>query len=510
MYKLEDILLQPELPTIHDSASMTLIIKPTHKCNMACEYCYDKPNRKRLGDVVMPLSDVEEIIKRVPDNVCVTWIWHGGECTTIEPDYFRQASNIAKKYFRKNIEFQMQSNGFKVSDEFMQMCKESKISIGFSFDFDAQEYRNLKSKENNNVIDTLARAAKWDLNSGTLSVIHAGNIHRMIDMYEDAKNIYHFQPAFNHVFETEGVEQYGLKLDNDLFRYYIDQFVDHLFKDKSHNATTERTICTHLGAVLGVPVNLCTYNDCRFRYICIGPTGEVYPCDRTYEYKYVYPNFKDFKVLTDYFHTDQYTLWYSMCETRQMMNCYSCPYFNVCGGGCRNTHYFTSKDDWTKVNTDECNRYRTFSDVLATKIVDIKDVSKFNQKNLEHLNNAKDAILPWEIRDLVEKYDLGQFFFGINFTSDEYKKYCKETGQAYIPHKHPLLVLNRHFNKFRSECKRSIMKSSDLILNDNTDYIFVSKLLTLIEKGDVKLPEEVVDNLKERECDLRDKVRRND
>ena len=61
-----------------------LLVKPTHGCNLDCQYCYDKPFRTKFGNKVMSFEIVRHILDLATKHAKnISWIWHGGEPTIV-------------------------------------------------------------------------------------------------------------------------------------------------------------------------------------------------------------------------------------------------------------------------------------------------------------------------------------------------------------------------------------------------------------------------------------------
>lgn len=66
---------------------VTIILKPSHRCNFNCTYCYDRFERSKDSNI-LPVDDCILILKKFankfPDYQV---IWHGGEPTCLGKDY---------------------------------------------------------------------------------------------------------------------------------------------------------------------------------------------------------------------------------------------------------------------------------------------------------------------------------------------------------------------------------------------------------------------------------------
>ena len=144
--------------------NITIICKPTHNCNMDCEYCYDKKEKQLVKNNKMPLELLEHLIRiSLKSFKNIVWIWHGGEATLMGKDFFVKANEIFNKYKtdEHDINFYMQSNG-KNFDETRKWIDELNIKPGYSYDIiNDNEYR----KDKYNLLD------KLDKDDGVISVV---------------------------------------------------------------------------------------------------------------------------------------------------------------------------------------------------------------------------------------------------------------------------------------------------------------------------------------------------
>ena len=69
------------------------VIKPTHRCNLACKYCYNEDVRKPI----MTLNILEKTIlktfyytKKVKEFTSIDFIWHGGEPMLASLDFYKE------------------------------------------------------------------------------------------------------------------------------------------------------------------------------------------------------------------------------------------------------------------------------------------------------------------------------------------------------------------------------------------------------------------------------------
>ena len=105
-------------------SELILIVKPTHRCNMNCTYCYDRTKRL-VHSENMTLEGAEQILKTfVGKYDKIEWTWHGGEplLMSAKDFYIPFYEKILPKYLNKGtkITFSMQSNISLISAEHME------------------------------------------------------------------------------------------------------------------------------------------------------------------------------------------------------------------------------------------------------------------------------------------------------------------------------------------------------------------------------------------------------
>ena len=95
-----------------------VIVKPSHRCNLNCVYCYDRFERSRNKKIM----DKEDLVKCLDMfaksfRFC-EFIWHGGEPTFLGLDYVKYVmQQIEEKNPAKEIHWSIQTNGTLLTEE---------------------------------------------------------------------------------------------------------------------------------------------------------------------------------------------------------------------------------------------------------------------------------------------------------------------------------------------------------------------------------------------------------
>jgi uncharacterized protein len=115
--------------------SLTIILKATNACNMACTFCSVGP----AGSDVMKWSDFERLATEVERVVekwslhALTFTFHGGEPTVLGAEWIDRAC-VRVRAMPVPVRFNMQSNLYKVTDDLVAVAREHDMKIGSSID----------------------------------------------------------------------------------------------------------------------------------------------------------------------------------------------------------------------------------------------------------------------------------------------------------------------------------------------------------------------------------------
>jgi len=321
----------------------SLLVKPTNDCNLNCKYCYDLPMREKHGATIMPFEMIEHIGKLTSDYAAeVSWIWHGGEPTLMGTEWYKQAQEKIWSNYRTLYQFQMQSNGLLLDEEWADFSEDYKTDIGMSFDVFSQQDVRIGAKENKDYIDKIKLFNNRNLSLGTISVITAENMDRQIELYEYYKRQGLSAPAFNHIYRSGGSVAHGLEPEANDFVDAYDAYFKYWLKDSSEKSLAERSIIEGLEVVTGGNELCCTFSDCRLNWVGVNADGGVYPCDRHVPDRYYMGNIMNAKSVDELYDTEGFKNYYDDVEKRFNGACKECGYLDYCGGLCNANHIAVS------------------------------------------------------------------------------------------------------------------------------------------------------------------------
>ena len=130
---------------------LSIILKGTNGCNLACSYCslgkkknVEKPTKEKMYEIMHYACELCRYISE--DKLC--FILHGGEPTLIPCSIYDNAiAKIKEEYQDLTIELSMQTNGYFLSEDWIDFFIKHDVSVGISVDGDA----SIHDKERNTI-----------------------------------------------------------------------------------------------------------------------------------------------------------------------------------------------------------------------------------------------------------------------------------------------------------------------------------------------------------------------
>lgn len=335
--------------------SWALLVKPTHSCNLNCQYCYDKPMRDKYKGKKMDFALVDKILKLCSEHAKrIQWIWHGGEPTLMGIEWYERVQELFYKYYGTEFKQSMQSNGLLLNKDWAKFSLKYDVDIGVSYDVFSQNVRI--GNKNVNVEDNIKEYMDAGGKCGVITVINKNNYHRQIELYEYFKKL-GTNPAFNHIYRSEGTLKNDLEISAEDYAREFLKYFKHYMEDSSSSAIDERTALVILRHVVGNRDLVCTYADCRHSWISVNPLGIMYPCDRYVPERYSMGNIMDFDSIEDIYKTDGHKLYFTEIQKRLITHCAECGYRMYCNGGCNANHIAVSGDG-TGLDSFSCELFK--------------------------------------------------------------------------------------------------------------------------------------------------------
>jgi uncharacterized protein len=195
-----------------DEHVITLIIKPSHNCNLRCTYCYDNPNK--IYHEVMSFDMAKEVMEKFSKYNDINIIWHGGEPLLIDLENFYKPiyKDVIPNLNHKVLISSFQSNGTIYNENLRDFLKENDLTLGMSFDGLWNEETRKSTKK---YLENMELASKDGLNfwSGCLAVATPDNADKLVDCYKYCKDL-GISITFNELFKKNMTkEEYQVIID---------------------------------------------------------------------------------------------------------------------------------------------------------------------------------------------------------------------------------------------------------------------------------------------------------
>lgn len=339
---------------------ISITVKPTNDCNMRCKHCYHA--EEGFDATMMNPEDAKKMLYIASKEYSeIHVVFHGGEPTLWGKqnfidvlEYQRElVENGAGVVFKNAI----QTNGFLIDDEWIEIFKKYSFTVGISFD---GPHNDVLRTGTETVYKNMCRLKELGVNFGTLCVESGVSIQRLEDTYDWFK-----AEGFN--FKVLALFMSGAALEHKELEMDIDAYVDNLCSlyskwlyDKECSISmrtfedllkvSDKLFCIQYGG------------SCIFNRICINPNGDIYPCGRPYTEEFILGNIKTLERITDAFKTVAYKRLVDMSVARGKQCREKCNFYGVCKGGCVSSAIL--EGSFEKINNTTCVRAKK----LLTKV----------------------------------------------------------------------------------------------------------------------------------------------
>lgn len=303
-----------------------LMVKPTHRCNLDCKYCFSKRFDERED---MNLKTVERIAESVSNSRNnIKWTWHGGEPLMKSIEFYRESNLILNKYGINNVS--MQTNGTRLNEDLLKEFKSMGWGIGFSFDFTS--HSRLRGMSEDVIRNIKLYQDIYERKTGAIKIIEGRSVYDFHKDYFLAKDMKMSGITFNKVFDSEGVV--SLRGKTGVYLKELTKMIDIWLDDD--NPVHIRNIEGIIDSILGVGSMSCSYKgNCVGRWFGINPNGDVYPCERYLSERYKYGNIYDNEDLDSLL--EESGNYYKVKEISYRRKEYcreNCNLYEFCNGGC--------------------------------------------------------------------------------------------------------------------------------------------------------------------------------
>jgi uncharacterized protein len=328
---------------------LTIIVKATRLCNLRCTYCH---SWKEGPGQVMGFPVLARTIRdalRDPSVSYVDFVWHGGEVTLLPPAFYRKALWLQEQFRRPGqvIKNTIQTNGTRLTDEWLTFLREYGIGVGVSLDGPPEIHDRRR-------LDVAGRPTAERVREGLERLRSARIAQAGVLMVVDYDVCDVAAPLLDYLLEI-GVDRLSLlnvipqntpqKAPMRGQYLPVPRFVEflqelfHLWWPRHHNRIRIRELDDLITKLKGGPQHLCVFaGGCFGGYLTVEPTGDVSACDKYIgDPAYRFGNVLNTTLAEIQTSTEMKALRAKNEEAADRMR--ECPWFSICQGGCPHDRY---------------------------------------------------------------------------------------------------------------------------------------------------------------------------
>ena len=298
-------------------------------CNLDCKYCFylsKETLRNGPGTGQMSEDTLELFIRQYIEGVTgpqLVFSWQGGEPTLRGLDFLPARRRVAEeiRQSQQRIENDLQTNGVLLDEDWAAFLKEHRFLVGLSIDGPRELHDQFRvNKGGAPTFDKVMAAAKllrkFGVPFNTLTCVHRLNASRPLDVYRFLRselNATYIQ--FIPIVQAEGIRNDGAAAmgrvpaaDRSAVRKRgptipipwsptgpsiprnMDIFYRRVF-DEWRRKDLGKVLVNHFETLvaqhLGLPSQICIYNEFCGKGVAVEHDGSVYSCDH-----YVYPEYR--------------------------------------------------------------------------------------------------------------------------------------------------------------------------------------------------------------------------
>lgn len=349
---------------------MTIIIKGTNGCNLACSYCslgekkdFKYVDRQMLEEIFLYSC---QLAQQQKENA-LNFILHGGEPALVDWRVYKSAIDKARKQFADmEIRISMQSNGLALTDEMIRFIQDYDIHIGISLDgseeiHDAQRLTAGCEPTYRQIVDNIKRFHNAGIAVSCLMVLTKnalGKGYEYLKFFEENGIPLKINPLLNYGGVYEHPE---LSLSQGDYADYLIGLYEYLIeKDVGVQIAPIDDI---LQSVLNHQrLRECTFNkECSRHFLCIDYKGDIYPCGKFSDMdRFKLANIT--KVPDNIFDTQIMQSLRKRRNEKLPSKCQSCKYLKFCNGGCSAQAVIDGNFDDTPILCEDYRKlFRYFS-----------------------------------------------------------------------------------------------------------------------------------------------------
>lgn len=322
---------------------MQVIVKLTNQCNLRCRYCSEgdsETNHYLSEEIWQKLVDELPELMAFKNDEKINILWHGGEPLIFPKQKLCKFMDYAKEKLQNyKLEFSMQTNGYAIDDEWMDIFRQYDIAVGMSLDgykalHDAGRRTALGEGSYDKVVVNLKKLQSVGMEVGTLMVLDTAeviDVEKLFACIIECGGDIKIHPVIpcGRAYGKDNMDE----LNQNYFRLMQDLFVRCVQTEEEIAISPLKELLEAI--IADNDISECSFSgDCGDSFICIYSDGAVGVCGRrlpnkTYEYGSLYEN-----SLLDLYKSDLARQIRARGDYLQEHDCKECKYWKWCHGGC--------------------------------------------------------------------------------------------------------------------------------------------------------------------------------
>jgi radical SAM protein with 4Fe4S-binding SPASM domain len=333
------------------SGQLSLILLPTLKCNVECDYCFEDKTGERLTQ-----DQLKIILDKVVDHMVthdmgvLTIYWQGGEIMTLPPEWFEQAHALIKQISAQRgvrVINSLQSNMVGYNKRWNPILASMfNNDVGTSMDFPNlhRKVKDSTDKYSQMWGRNVREARESGINVGVIALPNPDTLkfgaERFYNFFVEDLGIEDFQVNMPFPGGDDNDTKSGYPLDPEAVGYFMADLADvWAERGMAQGVKLGPIDALHQHFTEGAATLPCIWQDnCAHNLVSIDAKGNVAQCDC---WVTSYPECSFGNIFTEGTFTDllkqspvREEFLARPAHLMQHADCLSCDYLAICHGGC--------------------------------------------------------------------------------------------------------------------------------------------------------------------------------
>lgn len=313
------------------SRFLSVVIKPTLACKMACRHCYHSSG-ELSSEARISFDRLERLFSMLSAEYDSVWfVWHGGEPLELPISFYRKVLGLQEKIFGPmRYGNTIQTNGLNLDRKFVGFCKDNMINLGISHE---GPYDGVLRTHGAEVESQIVKLSDKERMFSVASTISRGTQDRQLEIYRHFRDI-------GAALSISPVLPVGctachreLVPDPDAFIKSSIETFDEWLNDPAARIPLIPHYMYVLSALGNPQGNDCAHSSCLTKWLCMYPNGDLYPCAKPCPESMRLCNIDDIRSVSEAFRMPGFVPLLQGTVARRE-KCRACELFEYCQGGC--------------------------------------------------------------------------------------------------------------------------------------------------------------------------------